>query len=236
MDRVTPTPLPALTPVARQPRRRELAFGAALLAVGLLIGVAAGPASAALSHVGGDKLFWTASRLTAFLAYLAFAGSVCYGLGMASGIIDAVAGRPVSFALHQDLALAGLALSAAHVFLLLGDRYIGFDLVTLLVPGLSPYRSVPVAVGQVAAWAALATVLSFYVRGRMPAQLWRKLHAMSTVVFILATGHGLYTGTDSRMDLIWWVYVAVGLVVLFLFAYRIAADDQRNGRSARPGA
>jgi predicted ferric reductase len=235
MDRVT---TPALAPpVAKVPARgrREVGFGIALLAFGLLIGVAAVPAATAFGAIGGDKLFWTASRLTGFLAYLAFAGSVCYGLGMASGIIDALAGRPVSFALHQDLALAGLAFTGAHVFLLLGDSYIGFNLQTLLVPGLAPYRTVPVAVGQVAAWAALATVLSFYARRLMKPTIWRSIHTFSAIVLVLVTIHGLYSGTDSRLDVIWWVYVGVGLVVLFLTVYRFANRGHRMARPPRPG-
>jgi predicted ferric reductase len=236
MDRVTtPAMAPGAPAIASSRGRREVGFGIALLAFGLLIGVAAGPASSALGSLSADKMFWTGSRLTAFLAYLAFAGSVCYGLGMASGFIDAIAGRPVSFTLHQDLALAGLAFTAAHVFLLLGDKYIGFDLQTLLVPGTSPYRTVPVAVGQVAAWAALATVLSFYARRLMNPKVWRSLHTLSVIVFLLATIHGLYAGSDSKLDLIWWVYVGVALVVLFLFTYRVANRGHRTDRAARAG-
>ncbi len=242
MDRVTrvgPTAAPTATapsaPAAQRRGQREVGFGVALLATGLLIGVAAGPASSSLAHVSGDKLFWTGSRLTAFLAYLAFAGSVCYGLGMSSGLLDALVGRPVSLTLHRDLALAGLAFTAAHVFLLLGDSYIGYTVTTLLVPGESAYRTVPIAVGQVCAWAALATVLSFYVRARIGVRLWRSLHSLSVAVFVLATVHGLYAGSDSRLDVIWWVYVVVALVVLFLTVHRIASRGRRRTLPTRQG-
>jgi methionine sulfoxide reductase heme-binding subunit len=230
MDRVMNSAPPSAAP-ARS--RRELGFGLALLIVGLSIGIAAGPASNSLAHIEGEKAFWTASRLTAFLAYLAFAGSSAYGLGMSSGLIDAVAGKPVSFALHRDLAWVGLALTAAHVFLLLGDSYIGFTVPTLLIPGTAPYLPVPVAIGQIAAWAALFTTLSFYARQRMGLRLWRGLHSLSIVVFILATGHGLFSGSDSKLDTIWWVYLVAGLLVFFLFVYRLAmpAPNDRTGRA-----
>jgi methionine sulfoxide reductase heme-binding subunit len=228
MDRLITTPPAAASPARG---RREVGFGLALLAIGLAIGVAAGPASTSIGHLAGEKAFWTASRLTAFLAYLAFAGSTAYGLGMSSGLIDAVAGKPVSLALHRDLAWVGLALAAAHIFLLLGDTYIGFTVSTLLIPGTSPYLPVPVAIGQIAAWAALFTTLSFYLRARMGLRLWRGLHSLSAVVFALATAHGLFAGSDSKQDAIWWVYVAVSLVVLFLFVYRLSSI---GGASAHP--
>jgi predicted ferric reductase len=234
MDRLN-APVTQVTPVAPARGHRELWLGIALLAAGLLIGVLAGPAATALGSVSGDKAFWTASRLTAFLAYLAFAGSVAYGLGMSSGLIDALVGRFVSFTLHQDLAFAGLAFTAAHVFLLLGDTFIGFNVVTLLVPGLSPYRTLPVAVGQIAMWAALAFILSFYVRGVIGPKLWRSLHTFSIVVFVLATIHGLYAGSDSRMDPIWWVYIGVTLIIVFLAAYRFANRGHRRLRPDRLG-
>jgi predicted ferric reductase len=233
MDRVMRTPP---TPAAAPTRgRREIGLGLALLVVGLAIGIAAGPASNSLTHIAADKAFWTASRLTAFLAYLAFAGSTAYGLGISSGLIDAIAGKPVSFALHRDLAWVGLALAAAHVFLLLGDAYIGFTLPTLLVPGTSPYLPVPVAIGQVGLWAAIFTTLSFYVRARMGLRLWRGLHSLSAIVFVLATVHGLLSGTDSRQDVIWWVYVGVAMLVLFLFVYRMSSVGTSDARPTRAG-
>lgn len=226
------TPAP---PTASVRGRRELGLGIALVVVGVSIGVAAGPASSALAHLAPDKAFWTASRLTAFLAYLAFAGSVAYGLGMSSGLIDALVGRPVSLALHRDLALAGVALAVAHMLLLLGDGYIGFTITSLLVPGASPYRAVQVAVGQIALWAAVATSASYYARAWMGVRLWRGLHSLSVVVFMLATAHGLYAGSDSRLDVVWWLYVALALLVLFLFVYRLATAGGASDRPARPG-
>lgn len=232
MDRLMGTP-PA--PASQAPARtRQLGFGLALLVIGLAIGVAAGPASTSISHIAGEKAFWTASRLTAFLAYLAFAGSTAYGLGMSSGLIDKLAGKPVSFALHRDLAWVGLALAAAHIFLLLGDTYIGYTVPTLLVPGTSPYLPVPVAIGQIAVWAALFTTLSFYARARMGLRLWRSLHSFSIVVFILSTIHGLFSGTDSKQDAVWWIYVGVGLLVFFLFVYRMSSMDDAT-RPTRAG-
>lgn len=232
MDRVIRT---APTSIGPARRRREVGFGVGLLAIGLAIGIAAGPASNALTHLAADKAFWTASRLTAFLSYLAFAGSTAYGLAMSSGLIDAIAGKPVSFALHRDLAWAGLALAGAHVFLLLGDPWIGYTPSTLLVPGASPYLPVPVAIGQIAIWAALFTTLSFYARARMGLRLWRGLHSFSGIVFALATVHGLFAGSDSKQDVIWWLYVGIAAVVLFLFVYRLASLGSTEVRPTRAG-
>jgi len=226
-----------LAPPAAVPgrRRRELTFAAAFLLAGIGIGLATGPAASALAYLDGEKIPWTASRVMAFLAYLAFAGSVAYGLAMASGLIDALAGRPVSFTLHRDLSIAGLIFTAAHVFLLLGDKWIGFSLQTLLIPGLSPYEPIPVAIGQVAAIAAILVTLTFYMRGLLGPRLWRSLHTLSIVVFALATVHGLLAGSDSKLDTVWWLYLSVTLVIVFLLAYRTANRGAVKLRPARAG-
>ena len=224
---------PAMAPPGR--RRRELTFAAGFLIAGIAIGVATGPAAGALGYLSGEKVPWTASRVMAFLAYIAFGGSVAYGLAMASGLIDALAGRPVSFALHRDLSIAGLLLTAAHVFLLLGDKWIGFSLQTLLIPGMSPYEPIPVAIGQIAAYAAILVTLTFYLRGLLGPRLWRSLHMLSIVVFALATAHGLLAGSDSKLDTIWWLYVGVTLLIVFLLVYRMANRGAVKLRPARIG-
>jgi sulfoxide reductase heme-binding subunit YedZ len=228
---------PGIAPgVAAGRGRREAGLGAALLVCGLLIGVLAGPAVNALGGTAADKLFWTGSRITAFLAYLAITGSVCYGLAMTSGILDVLVGKVVSFELHQDLSFAGLTLGISHAILLLGDAKSGYDNLGLLfVPGSSAYRQIPIAAGQLAAWFILALIVGFYLRGRMGVRLWRVTHMFSTLAFVLVTGHGLFSGTDSSNDLIWWAYVALGLLVVFLFAYRVFNRGARAGRPPRPG-
>ena len=54
---------------------------------------------------------WVVERLFGFLAYVAMAGSVIYGLLLSTKILDAIAHRPITFTLHQDLAAIGLALA-----------------------------------------------------------------------------------------------------------------------------
>ncbi len=217
--------------------RPELRFGLALLVAGLLIGITAGPAANALGATNPDKYFWTGSRITAFLSYLALTGSVCYGLAMTSGILDLIVGKLVSFELHKDLSFAGLSLGASHAILLLGDSKSGYtSLGSLFIPGASAYRPLPIAAGQLALWATLVIIVLFYLRDRIGPRLWRATHTLSSIGFVLVTIHGLFSGTDSRNDVIWWVYVALTLIVLFLFVYRVANRGSRHGLAMRPGA
>ena len=62
-----------------------------------------------------------------------------YGLLLSTKILDAIAHRPITFALHQDLASFGVGLAAIHGMLLALDKSVPFSLAQIAVPGLAPY-------------------------------------------------------------------------------------------------
>jgi sulfoxide reductase heme-binding subunit YedZ len=213
------------------------------IAVALALGVAVGAVIAATlpSAVAGiaglalttpEKIPWVTSRVTAFVAYLAIAGSVVYGLLLSTKILDAIAHRPVSFALHQDLAAVGLGLAGIHGALLALDRTIHFTLADLLVPFASPYRPIAVGLGQIALYVVLLVTLSFYARRRIGTRAWRMLHYLTFLAFAGATAHGILAGTDTTQPWAFAIYAASTVAVVFLTTYRIvlgvAASRERR--------
>ena len=63
--------------------------------------------------------------------------------------------------------------------------------------GMSEFRTVPVAIGTLAAYAMLITGLTARVTKLLPAGWWLKLHRLSLVVLALAWAHGILSGTDT---------------------------------------
>ena len=85
-------------------------WGLAAIAVGMVIGATAPAAMADLAAAwDGNRqaLVWLVERVLGFGAYLAVTGSVVYGLLLSTKILDAIAHRPITFSLHQDLAASG---------------------------------------------------------------------------------------------------------------------------------
>ena len=203
----------------------------AWLATAVLLGAAIGAtlpqalrllgATAALAP---DKLAWYGVRATGFLAYFAFAGSVIYGLLLSTRLLDAVAHRPVSLALHKDLALAGLALSALHGLMLLGDHTFAFTVTAILVPFASPYAPVAVAVGQFAFYLVVIVTGSFYVRRQIGQRAWRLIHYLTFLGFVGVTVHGIGAGSDSTAPLAIWAYLVPFAAVAFFFTYRVVVS------------
>ncbi|MFI5227149.1 MAG: hypothetical protein ACHQ3P_10790 [Candidatus Limnocylindrales bacterium] len=209
-------------------------WGLAAVALGITLGATAPTAMSGLAGLlttQSSTIPWIASRLLGFVAYLALAGSVVYGLLLSTKLLDAVAHRPVTFTLHQDLASIGLGLAAVHGALLGLDHSVPESIGQLLVPFTTAYRPLWVGLGQLAFWLCVTVVASFYVRRRIGQRAWRTLHYATFLAFVGATAHGIGSGTDSA-GRAWWLYVVAGTAVAFLLTYRIvlSAASRAAGR------
>lgn len=196
--------------------------------VGLLIAVLILPAwlpnmSFSLS---GDapKAYWYLSRGTAFVSLSLLWASMALGLGITNKMARLWPGAPAAFALHEYVSLLGLAFSIFHAVVILGDHYINFTLLQLIVPfSTVDYRPFWVGIGQLAfyTWAILA--LTFYIRPVIGQKSWRFLHYGSFGMYLLGIFHGLFSGTDTSAS--WaqnYYWISAGSLI-FLLMYRILA-------------
>jgi hypothetical protein len=184
-----------------------------------------------------SSLPWLFERMFAWLAYLAMAGSVIYGLLLSTKLLDAIAHRPVSFALHQDLAAIGVGLAGIHGMLLGLDSSVPFSMAQILVPGLAPHAPLAVAFGQVALYLSIIVLASFYVRRRIGQRAWRTLHYLTFLAFLGATAHGIGAGTDSGQAWAGWIYLGAATIAWFLLVYRIGISvAERRSGVRTPGA
>lgn len=206
------------------PRTRLVRLGMPAIAAGIVIGATLPAAVSGISAAAGanaSALPWLFERLFAFLAYLALTASVVYGLLLSTKILDAIAHRPVSFTLHQDLAAIGLGMAGIHGALLGLDASMPFSLAQIAVPGLAPYAPLAVGVGQAAFYLAAVVTASFYVRARIGQRAWRALHYVTFLAFAGATVHGIAAGTDSGQGWAQGLYIGALTLVSFLLTYRI---------------
>ncbi len=143
---------------------------------------------------------------------------------LSTKLLDAIAHRPVSFALHKDLALVGLALSALHGLLLLGDHTYAFSLLAITIPFASPYAPAPVAIGQLAFYVVAIVTGSFYVRRQIGQRAWRTIHYLTFLGFVGVTTHGITSGSDTAAPWAVWAYLVPVAAVGFFFAYRVVVS------------
>ena len=168
------------------------------------------------------KAFWFLSRASAFVAFGLVWLSMILGLLMTNKLARMWPGGPTAFDLHQYVSLLGIGFGLYHALILIGDRFINYTFVQLLVPFASVnYHSISVGLGQLSFYVLLLVSLTFYVRRTITQPLWRLIHYLSFVLFVLVLAHGLWSGTDSTTQWAQSIYWVSGGSVLFLTVYRL---------------
>jgi methionine sulfoxide reductase heme-binding subunit len=162
-----------------------------------------------LATATGSHLFWITSRAAGTAALLLSSTSVGVGVTMGGRLWK---GRGVDLRVaHEALSLATIAAIVVHGVSLLGDSFLHPSLADIAIPFASSYREPWTAIGIVAGWATILLGLSFYARGRIGQERWKKLHRFTALAWILGIAHALGQGTDAGQR---WFLVGLGIVAL----------------------
>jgi predicted ferric reductase len=225
-----PLPPPSVEIRSGGPPFRLTGRGSAIILalVGLIVLGATEQILPATSDRQAELRFWLAARAT---------GLVAFGLLTFQVIVGLVLSHPRNkttwklskriFPWHDHLWVFVMAFLVVHVLSLVADPKSGVDLVGAVIPGMSEYRNVAVALGTLGLYALLITALTARYTRLLPAGAWLRLHRLAIVVFGLAWAHGVLAGTDTPT--IRLMYVVAGVVVTLACAYRYWVD-----RRARP--
>jgi len=176
--------------------------------------------------LSGDapKAYWYLSRATAFVSLSLLWLSMALGLGITNKMARLWPGAPAAFALHEYVSLLGLAFAVFHAVVILGDDYINFTLLQLLIPfSTVDYRPFWVGMGQLAFYTWVILVISFYIRPVIGQKSWRFLHYASFGLYLMGIFHGLFSGTDTSAA--WaqnYYWISAGSLI-FLLMYRLLA-------------
>jgi methionine sulfoxide reductase heme-binding subunit len=162
-----------------------------------------------LAAAVNGHLFWITSRAAGTLALLFSSVAVSVGLTMGSRLLK---GRgPDLRVAHEALSLATIVALVVHAGALLGDQFMHPSLADLTIPFVSGYMTLWTTMGIVAGWMMIILGLSFYARGRIGQQRWRKLHRFTALAWLLGLGHSLAEGTDAGQA---WFLIATAVVAV----------------------
>ncbi|HUY30292.1 MAG TPA: hypothetical protein VMV02_04785 [Acidimicrobiales bacterium] len=166
---------------------------------------------------------WITGRALGVASYFALTGLVLLGTWMRHPwrfAVPALHGE-TRLRTHAALGVATIVLVAGHLVSLAADRYAGVGWWGALVPGMSHYRTLPVALGVVAFLALVAIGATAGLAGARGTRHWLAVHRASVATFAAVWVHGLFAGTDARTLRV--VYVVTGLAVVAVVATRHAA-------------
>ncbi|HET7177162.1 MAG TPA: hypothetical protein VFI63_00595 [Solirubrobacterales bacterium] len=179
--------------------------------------------------------WWLASRASGLVALVLVTISVGLGLAMAGKEMRRPGLSRKLRAIHEQTALAGLVAIAVHGITLLGDPWLHPGVSGIAVPFAMSFRPFATGLGIVGGYLAALLGLSFYLRRRIGARLWRKAHRATVLVYMLGLAHAFTAGTDaSTVWFRWWVLMTAP-VIGGLFVYRVlsGAAKKAGARGAR---
>jgi len=169
-------------------------------------------------------LFWIITRAAGSVTLLASSVSLCVGLLMSGRLVKS--NRLDLRVTHEALSLTALVALAVHVLSLLADGFFHPSILDVTVPFVSGYREPWMSIGIIGGWGMTLLGLSYYARGRIGPERWRRLHRWTAAAWVLGLVHSIGEGSDSgRM---WFLAMTgfVALPALALLARRFSGTSQ----------
>lgn len=176
---------------------------------------------------------WYTTRATGFVALILFTIVVALGTFVANRVGGTYIGRFEFNELHRSVSIVAIIFLAVHIVTTIVDGYVPTGWFSAIIPFVSKYEPVHVALGAVAFDLILAVWVSSLVKVHIANRSWRFIHWFSWLAFASALAHSFLTGTDSRSGWGLALGVGCGAVVLASAMWRYFARPTRAaGRTA----
>ncbi len=172
---------------------------------------------------------WYITRASGLLASGLLVVLILSGIGMLTGHTYKFLEPLTAWATHRALGLAFGVAVLVHMFSLLFDHFVSFNLLQILCPFLSKYRpltiahhnlgSVYVALGVVSFYFILGIIVSSLVWIDKKPHTWKLLHFLTYLVMIFIFIHALYLGTDLTHGIfkVLWIVAGSGVALAIIF-------------------
>jgi DMSO/TMAO reductase YedYZ heme-binding membrane subunit len=165
-------------------------------------------------------LAWYIARAAGITSWVLLSASVVWGLFLST---RAPRNAPAPWLLDLHRFLGGLAVVfvGVHLAALVGDNYTHWGLRDLFVPLASKWHPVAVVWGIVGFYLLLAVELTSLARDTLPKQTWHAIHMLSYPLFVVATVHLMFAGTDAHNRILDGALIVIVLAVVVLTTIRL---------------
>lgn len=179
-----------------------------------------------------SHLVWYTARASGFTALILLTLSMAVGLALGLRWHSVRWPRFLTTELHRFVTLTSLVFVAIHSAAIALDPYMRFGPAEVLVPFVSSYRTLGMALGITASYLMLAVWLSSLVQRRIGWRAWRLLHYAAFATYAFSVLHTIRTGEDVTSDWGQWTVIASVAVVGALCGLRFLGAPPAHGRHA----
>ncbi len=168
--------------------------------------------------------WWYLSRAAGIVAWVVLAVTCLWGILLVTRMLKP-ADRPAWLLdLHRYLGVLSILTTLAHVVVLHFDKWMHPSWTELFIPwkmtspNTAAYNA-SVGWGIIALYVMVLVQVSSWAMKKIPKSLWRGIHLTSYGMFLLATIHGIWAGTDtSNMVLLLTMAGIIGILAFSLLA------------------
>jgi methionine sulfoxide reductase heme-binding subunit len=176
-----------------------------------------------LAAAHGPSAFWYASRGAGAVALVLLTVSVALGIAEARMWRPARTPGFAIAAIHRTASLLAVVLIAIHVVTVSLDPFPPIGIVNGIVPFVTGYRTLWLALGTIAFDLLLAVAITSLLRTRLGYRAWRGVHWAAYASWPIALLHGLGAGSDAKTTWMLAIDAACVAAVLAAVAARLAA-------------
>jgi methionine sulfoxide reductase heme-binding subunit len=178
--------------------------------------------------------YWYLTRATGTVALLLVTAAIILGVLSSVRWRSDRLPRFLVGGLHRNVTLLATVFVVAHVVTTVADGYAPIGLKDALIPFLSRYRPLWLALGTVAFDLLLALVVTSYLRARLGYRAWRAVHWLGYASWPVALLHSLGTGTDARLG--WMAFIGFACFALVAASVLLRATRSTGNSGVRVAA
>lgn len=206
--------------------QRSWPLWVALLA---LVPAAAQAASASISP-SLDFRIWEMIRASGLIAYVLLSVSMIVGIAVRVRALDWLMKRAWVLEGHQTLSVLALVFTGGHMVFTLMNQFLPFTVLGILVPFATGWRPVAIALGIVGFYLLAMLTLSSWLRPVIGQKTWRTIHYSGFACWVVALAHGVFSGSDTSVAWVQWMYVVSAAAVGSLIAFRVLTASRSRAQ------
>lgn len=158
-----------------------------------------------------QEVTWNVARAGGFTAYILLTLAVAAGLALSTRLQSPHRWpRLINNELHNFLTLLSTIFIVVHVLAVWVDPFTRFGWYEVFIPFVTTYRTVWMSLGIVALYLGIAIGISTWIRPLIGYKWWRQLHVVTIGIYVIATIHGIGTGSDTQT---WWAFAIYAISV-----------------------